>query len=940
MRPYEDLNKISENRLPQRAYYIPNGKSKYQLLNGIWRFQYYDRDIDVATDNNKWDSIDVPSCWQMRGYDSPNYTNVAYPFPVDMPYVPDENPCGIYEREFDIDDDTMKQYIVFEGVSSNARIWINGQYIGYTQGSHLQAEFDITDAVKKGTNTIRVLVTKWCSGSYMEDQDHFRQNGIFRDVYILSRPVDHIRDINVVTVNNNTVIVNFDAEASVSLLDNGKLLEQKMCNHYAEFTVSSPILWNAEAPYLYTLRFEKDGEIISIDFGFRTISVSDKAELLINGTPVKLKGVNHHDTHPTNGWCMTLDEIKYDLEQMKKLNINTIRTSHYPPTPEFLNLCDKMGFYVVLECDIETHGFTIRHPDNYAYDPEEYPDEWPCMREEWKHVFMERIMRTLERDKNHPSIIMWSTGNESGYGTNHMCMLDWLKKRDPSRLLHCEDASRSEHNDKTDVFSIMYPSLDFLKDKIEDDIHTQPIFLCEYSHAMGNGPGDVCDYWEYIYEQPQMIGGCIWEWCDHTVLDDGKAKYGGDFKEKTHDGNFCCDGLVFHDRSFKAGSREAKTAYQPMNASWKNGILTVINRYDFTNLDGFIFSYDIQKDKELICGKEFTVSVKPHETVSIPMNIELPSECEYGVYLNIHMKNADGYELASQQIALDVPVRKSESVYACANIEETAKDFIFSGKNFRYTFSKLYGNFTSMIMNGKEQLKAPMAVTILRAPTDNDSTTKSIWFGNSNINRSFIKTYDCKLNGSTVTASCSIAGISRLPAIYFDLNVSVDENGTVLYNVKARLERISSLMRFGVTVTTTYDNDKFNYFGMGPTENYCDLHRHAKVGFYSSNAAKEYVPYIRPQEYGNHTKTKELNMESGLTFVGLDTIDFQISHYSVEQMCNAKHGYELHEEDATYIRIDYKNSGIGSASCGPQAQDKYLMLEKNIDFSFKIINNA
>ena len=250
MRPYEDLSKTSENRLPQRAYYIPEGKSVYQLLNGTWRFQYYSKDIDVDTENNEWDSIDVPSCWQMRGYEDPNYTNVAYPFPVDMPYVPDENPCGVYEREFEIDDDTMKQYVVFEGVATNARVWVNGQYIGYTQGSHLQAEFDITSAVKKGTNTIRVLVTKWCCGSYLEDQDHFRHNGIFRDVYILSRPVGHIRDIDIVTVNNSTVIVNFDAEAAVSLLDNGRLLEHKVCDHSAEFTVLQPTLWNAENPYI------------------------------------------------------------------------------------------------------------------------------------------------------------------------------------------------------------------------------------------------------------------------------------------------------------------------------------------------------------------------------------------------------------------------------------------------------------------------------------------------------------------------------------------------------------------------------------------------------------------------------------------------------------------------------------------------------------------
>ncbi len=939
MRPYEDLTRISENRLPQRAYYIPQGKSECLYLNGTWRFQYYSKDIDLDIENNKWDEIPVPSCWQSLGYEDPNYTNVQYPYPVDMPYVPDENPCGVYEREFEIKDDTQKQYIVFEGVSSNARIWINGEYVGYTQGSRLQAEFDITSVIKKGTNTVRVLVNKWCSGSYLEDQDQFRFNGIFRDVYVLSRPVGHIRDIDITTSGNKTAIVNFEGEAKVSLYDSGELLESNNAKNYTEFTVENATLWNAENPHLYTLRFEeKNGEEIEIKFGFRTISISNKAELLINGTPVKLKGVNHHDTHPTNGWCMTYDEIKYDLCQMKKLNINAIRTSHYPPTPEFLNLCDEMGFYVVLETDIETHGFFTRG-NGYSYDARETGD-WPCSKPEWKESFVERMVRAVERDKNHPAIIMWSTGNESDHDVNHFAMMDWAKRRDPSRLIHCEDASRAEINDRTDVFSQMYSSIDQLIKWCEDDVHTQPIFLCEYSHAMGNGPGDVCDYWEAIHTHPQLIGGCIWEWTDHTVLVDGVPMYGGDFKELTHDNNFCCDGLVFHDRSFKAGSLEAKQAYQPMYATYADGVLKIKNLYDFTNLCGYKFTYKLQLDKTLTEAKEIKVSCKPHEWVEIPLELELPAACEYGSYLNVYMENADGYELASNQIDLKVPV-KAKKLGASAEITEDDKAFYFTGDNFKYTVSKFYGNLTSMIMNGKEQLIARTKFSALRAPIDNEPNEKGNWVGKPNFDREFIKTYSVEREGDKIVILGSLADVSRYPMARYTLTIACDSKGTVDYNVHVNVtEKLPQMLRFGAVFTLAKDNNAFSYFGMGPTENYVDLSRHTKIGLYESDARKEYVPYIRPQEYGNHTRTKELNINSGLTFFANDVMDFQVSHYTAGQLCKTKHGKELVEDDATYVRIDYKNQGIGSASCGPQTDYKYKMNEKEFDFGFKIVNKA
>ncbi len=937
MRSYEDLTKISENRLPQRAYYIPQGVSQYKLLNGTWRFQYYQRDIDIDINNNKWDLIPVPSCWQSLGYDEPLYTCVQYPYPVDMPYVPDANPCGVYECDFEITNDLQKQYIIFEGVSSNATVFINGKYIGYTQGSHLQAEFDITDALNKGLNTLRVLVHKWCSGSYLEDQDQFRFNGIFRDVYILSRPEGHIKDIFIKTFDNKKVTIDIDTECDITLSDNGTVLDKVHSDGHSEFDIDNAVLWNAENPYLYSFEIERMGETIKLDFGFRTIKISDKYELLINGVSVKLKGINRHDTHPKNGWCMTLDEIKHDLKLMKELNINTIRTAHYPPTPEFLNLCDKIGFYVILETDLETHGFKGRYP-GAQLDARTAPDEWPCMREDWLPSYLDRMERAVERDKNHTSIIMWSTGNESDHGINHEKMILWTKDRDPSRLVHCEDASRCDINDKTDIYSRMYICVPDLLTMVHSESIKQPIFLCEYSHAMGNGPGDLGDYWEEIYKHDKLIGGCIWEWCDHTVLVDGVAKYGGDFKNLIHDFNFCCDGLLFHDRTTKSGSYEAKQVYQPMYAVWDNGILKIKNLYDFTDLDKFKFTYRLQIDKTLTEPCVINVSCKPHEWCEIPLPLDIPSECEYGVYINVYMQDENGKTLAHNQTDLNVPVNKIK-LEGSALIEEDKDAFYFTGDNFKYTVSKFHGNLTSMVINGKEQLTAPAKVSVLRAPVDNEPEVKFSWQFKDNFDREFTKTYSSERVGNSIIINGSLADVARIPTLKYTIKISVDKKGVLDYNIHADISKyMPPLYRFGVVFTTEKNNDKFTYFGNGPSDNYMDLSRHSMVGCYTSDADSEFVPYTRPQEYGNHTKTKLLNMQSGLTFIADSEMDIQVSHYTPGHICQTRHTAELVKDDATYLRIDYKNAGVGSHSCGSPIDKKYTLTEKSIDFGFKITN--
>ena len=507
-RIYENPLKTSENRMPPRSCYIPGGCSEYKLLNGEWNFAYFNKDVDVPEQIITWERIPVPGCWQLHGYENPNYSNVNYVFPIDPPYVPDDNPCGIYEREFVLDKIWGKIYFVLEGVASCAFLYINGSYVGFTQGSHLQAEFDITEYVCVGCNTVRIKVLKWCCGTYLEDQDCFRYNGIFRDCYILQRPLGHISDIEMIP-SDTQIAVRLEGEAAIRILDNEQVLTEAVFTDSFVYIPENPVLWNAEKPYLYTVELERFGEKIVLKTGLRRIEISEQYELLINGTAVKLHGVNHHDTSKYRGWCQTESEIRRDLELMKELNINCVRTSHYPPPPEFARLCDEIGLYVVMETDIETHGFMYRHAEsNYGYDVES--NDWPATKREWKLEFVERMKRMVENYKNHPSIIMWSTGNESGHGCNQIEMIRWTKSRDNTRLLHAEDASNKGQMHNVDVYSRMYPSLEMTEGyALTDDINA-PVFLCEYSHAMGNGPGDVYYYNELFDKYPKLIGGCIW----------------------------------------------------------------------------------------------------------------------------------------------------------------------------------------------------------------------------------------------------------------------------------------------------------------------------------------------------------------------------------------------------------------------------------------------
>lgn len=940
MRHYENPRHTSENRLNPRSYYIPGGVSEYKLLNGDWKFAYFERDIDVPDTIEEWDTIPVPSCWQILGYENPNYTNVNYPYPCDPPYVPDDNPCGVYEREFILEEKWGRVYFVLEGVSSCAYLSVNGNYVGYTQGSHLQAEFDITEFVNEGTNTITVKVLKWCCGSYLEDQDAFRYNGIFRDCYILQRPQNHINDIEMIP-DDKDICIKIEGAAKLRIYEKDTLLVDTEMIHQYTYTVENPILWNAEKPFLYKVELERAGEVITLKAGLRKVGISETYELLINGVAVTLHGVNHHDTSKYNGWCQTDEELRRDLELMKELNINCVRTSHYPPTPRFMELCNEIGLYVVCETDIETHGFLRRYPNvPYRYDMES--NDWPANNLEWKEEHLDRMKRMVEYFKNYASVIFWSTGNESGHGCNHVDMIRWTKKRDHTRLIHCEDASRKGQNHNADMYSMMYLSIEGLeKAALSNDIN-MPVFLCEYAHAMGNGPGDVYDYNEMFDKYDKLIGGCIWEWADHVVTEGGVEKYGGDFKgELTHDGNFCCDGLVFADRSFKSATYEAKAAYQPIKTSYEEGVLSIYNRLDFTNLEEYEFSYWIERDGEKTESHKVVIQLDPHKTAEIPINYS-PTDCKYGVYLNTELSR-DGKVYANTQHELPCNVKvvvKGEKEEKAALMEDKLNIYA-TGERFAYVFSKHYGTFTSIVVDGEEQLAGKGKISAFRAPTDNERSEKVRWakvneWQGENIDFPFNKVYNCSIEDGTVVVEGSLSGVSRKPLMRHKVRVDIWGDGRIDFHLQGDIrEDAYWLQRLGFEFELPRTSNAFSYFGRGPLENYCDMCHSTYIGMHQSTAEAEYIKYVYPQEHGNHIDVKSLRIGK-LEFMSDTSFEMNVSKYSIDALYRANHTDELIEDGKIHLRIDYKNSGLGSNSCGPKLAEKYRLSEKKIDFAFSV----
>ena len=679
-RYYEDLSILHDNTMPMRSYYIPASQKmntliehredsdRFQLLNGVWKFQYYKSVYDLKEEfyrtsfNTKdFDDITVPGVWQIAGYDSPQYTNIRYPFPFDPPYLPQDIPCGAYVRKFTYHEniDAPKIYLNFEGVDSCFFVWLNGKYTGYSQIPHATAEFDVTEFLEEGENTIAVLVLKWCDGSYLEDQDKFRMNGIFCDVYLLKRPERAIWDYHITTqIKENTakiklnVTFDFSIPVSVTIEDQARAVVATGTisdDGSIEFKIPNPTLWNTEHPYLYTLTLQSSYETIVDYSALRTIEIRDKV-IYFNGQKIKFRGVNRQDSDPETGFTVSVPQIKKDLSLMKQHNFNSIRSSHYPNAPYFYQMCDLYGFMVIEEADIEAHGpYMLYRKEDTDYNRFKRWNEKIADDPIWEESILDRVQHMVQRDKNRFCIVMWSMGNESAYGCNFEKALRWTKKFDPYRLTQYESA-RYRNYDVTydysnlDLYSRMYPAMNEIEEYLEED-GSKPFLLVEYCHAMGNGPGDLEDYFQLIQKDDRMCGGFVWEWCDHTIAhgktESGKTiyYYGGDHDEELHDGNFCMDGLVFPDRTPHTGILEYKNVYRPVRVvsyDQETGKLVLHNYLDFDDLKDYLdIRFEVIKDglSTVQKGELSPFSVMPNTDGVTELNVTIPSEGK--IYLKL-----------------------------------------------------------------------------------------------------------------------------------------------------------------------------------------------------------------------------------------------------------------------------------------------------------------
>ncbi|MGL4343866.1 MAG: glycoside hydrolase family 2 TIM barrel-domain containing protein [Cellulosilyticaceae bacterium] len=983
---WQDPSIIQINRQAPRAYYIPFATTEsalqhhkgtspyYKLLNGHWKFSYYDRYIDAPTDfhstefcSDQWDSLKVPSNWQLHGYDKPHYTNVNYPFPVNPPYVPNENPCGLYIKEFQVpvDWDDKEVFINFEGVNSCFYLWLNGSFVGYSQGSHLPAEFDLTALLVPGKNKLAIKVLKWCDGSYLEDQDFYRLSGIFRDVYLIARSKVHVVDVftkvdldttythgclDVTTTFSTLSIPTFEA----ALYDpRGQLVwEQSLSESHFACDVPNVSKWTAETPALYTLVITLGEEVIPLQIGFRKIETAPNGALLINGTPIKLKGVNRHDSHPDLGHYTPMSHMIEDLLLMKRHNINTIRTAHYPNTSEFLRLCNQYGFYVVDETDLETHGTYAASDCNIlTNDPA------------WKDAYLDRMIRMVERDKNHPCVIMWSLGNESFMGDNHVAMADWTHARDTSRIVHYEGTtSNLAEGDKVhscvDVVSHMYASLDACDKAGQETEDMRPFFLCEYSHAMGVGPGDLKDYWDLFYKYPRLIGGCVWEWCDHAIREhDGEHPffvYGGYFGEFPHDGNFCVDGLVSPDRIPHTGLKDYKQVIQPVQIESKDlskGLITLTNRYDFLDLSHLELHWTITKDgMDYLEGIVSSLVLMPHCTEDIQLDYTLPTDCEGDFFLNIQFVQKTstpwaerGYPVAFTQFELAAASITHIPVTSTLEVSQAAHILTLRGEDFAYRFDTYAGTFSSIKAYDTELLAACPQTSIWRAPTDNDRNIVHQWrsevmhMANTHVYETTILEQTAQF--ITLSVRYALGGASVRPILQGTTLYTIWATGEISVSMHADVrEGLPALPRFGFELHMPSGHEYVSFFGMGPDENYVDLCQSAYMGLFETTITNLYEPYIKPQENGNHTKVRWAAVHNGqglgLLFKGCPEFNLSALHYTANDLTNTPMAHLLEPRKETVIHIDYRQTGIGSNSCGPALNPKFAFDEKSITFAF------
>ena len=1003
-RYYEDLSVLHENTMPARAYYIPASKrmdnlvehreesDRMQLLNGTWKFQYYNSIYDIQEsffekdyDTENFDEIQVPSVWQMAGYDTHQYTNIRYPFPFDPPYVPQDIPCGAYAHTFIYhkDENAPKAFLNFEGVDSCFYVWINGSYVGYSQVSHMTSEFDITDLLQDGENTIAVLVMKWCDGSYLEDQDKFRMSGIFRDVYILKRPEQAISDYHIKTkIEDMLAKVELDvkfyspANVKISIEDkNGAVVAVGSITEEgtAVLEIASPELWNTENPYLYKLILETENEVIVDHIALRKIEIKDQV-IYLNGQKIKFRGVNRHDSDPVTGFTISVEQITTDLTLMKQHNFNAIRSSHYPNAPFFYEMCDKYGFMVIDEADIEAHGpFMLYRKEDTDYNRFKRWNEKIADDPAWEAAIVDRVKLMVERDKNRFCIVMWSMGNESAYGCNFEKALAWTKKFDPDRITQYESA-RYRNYDETydysnlDVYSRMYPALSEIQEYLDKD-GSKPFLLVEYCHSMGNGPGDFEDYFQMIQDNDKMCGGFVWEWCDHAIAhgtaENGKTiyAYGGDHGEDIHDGNFCMDGLVYPDRTVHTGLLEYKNVYRParvVSYDRESGELVLHNYMDFDDLEDYVkISYELTQDGLVISkGKLAEVSVAPHSEGKTSLNIKVPEngKCYLKLIYQLkkempllekdHILGFDEIEVSQKAAKCQLAEKWIEKTATNSELQVNENDtqIHIKGREFAYTIDRRTALFTEMKFAGREYLNHSMELNIWRAPTDNDMYIKSEW-KKAHYDQAYTRAYTTEVvqgkHGVKITSHASVVAETVQKILDVTITWKIDAAGKIDADIAVTKDgEFPDLPRFGVRMFLDKKLADVRYFGMGPQESYRDKHQAASHGLYRANVGDLHEDYIRPQENGSHYDCEYVELNNsryGIVAFAEKAFSFNASYYTQEELEKKTHNYELTESDSVVFCVDYALNGIGSNSCGPVVLDQYRFNDVLFRFQFTLV---
>ena len=972
---------------------------RFRLLNGTWKFHHSPTPEEAPTeffsataDVSGWDDIRVPLSWQLAGYDYPHYTNVPYPFPLDPPHVPTENPTGSYRRDFTVPEDWPGHRILlrFEGVDSAFHVWVNGEEVGFSKGSRLQAEFDVTVHVRSGKNSISVRVYRWSDGSYLECQDMWWLSGIFRDVALIAVPKAHVYDFAVQTdlddayrdatlrvrakIHNVSPSIQegctleaelFDAGGSAVLSSPMRTRVDAGANGETEVAlvaeVDSPEKWSAETPYLYHLVLtlkNADGETVEAvpcRVGFRSIEMKN-GNLLVNGTPIMFKGANRHDHDPDTGKAVSLEAMRTDVLLMKRHNLNAVRTSHYPNDPRFYDLCDEYGLYVIDETDVECHGFI------YAEDPNQLSGD-----PEWEDAYLSRMVRMVERDKNHPCIILWSLGNESFFGCNHKTMADWTHKADPTRFVHYEGDRKTE---VADVLSHMYTSHANCIKLGRQRNAEKPFILCEYAHAMGNGPGGLKEYWDIFYKYKRIQGGFVWDWIDQGIRkrsEDGRDyfAYGGDFGDEPNDDRFLINGLVFPDRTPSPGLIEYKKIIEPVKVEAVDlaaGKLLIVNRYDFATLDRLSMTWNVTCDGAILeSGAMPTpqVAAGRQKTLTIPFSTPTVLQPGADYWLNVRFALAGdtnwaeaGHEVAWAQFKLpfETPMLPNTviSEMPALNVEEGANAILISGQDFALTFDKVRGTVSDWLYEGTPLIAEGPHLNIWRALIDNDKqrTAGRSWRKSPlDAFRHRIARVTCNVLSSEVVrieVQSRFAPPVTACGLHCTYRYTIYGSGDVVVDVDVTPEGElpETLPRIGLQMALPGDLDRVAWYGRGPGESYSDSKQANRFGAHAATVDELYVPYVCPQDNGNRTDvtwvalTNERGM--GLLAAGGEPGDFSAHRFTTEDIERARHTIELVPRNTITLNLVYRQCGLGTESCGPGRLPQYELPTGPFQFRYRL----